>query len=301
MSTVYWTNGKKYPELSAAQIDAEWGHSVAANSGDAAIKMVNFAFEFYSVARTNIINSQADDLPRARSMDEAITDAGPEGSGLFGVNDLKEAFEHLVANGDRWKDEATSSFMRRDKGLVHFFNIDFVNNIVGPVSVVNFLQKCDENMVKVHDAIEGFIAQRDIAQKEKRTENWDCIATALGEIDAWSERVKPFLWWAPATATWMGRTGNFSGVLDNINGGVLAYYSMGGSGAGEGLKLAVAGLQEALDWVPVLGEFYARVVEMVPHWMRMMVRVNDARARGADRAAVGANPDLPDKNHDNRR
>lgn len=276
MPNPYW-DGTRQAHLDRSQITASWGARGTAHSG-ASIAFVNRAFEIYYQALQKI--GECPDPDQSRQMLESLHDAARTGWG-WGVSDLEEAFEHLHSNGGRWTDEDTKNYYGgRDKV--------FQRGIVtAPVSIVNFMNAVDDRVSELRSVMENYQRQtRDLARAQE-ADDWERVGTILGEVKSWGERAKPLVWFAPRVERGVSGAVSLAGALGRIHTGLTTYTRAREAGFDSGTATALTALRTAVGWVPVLGDFYGKAVEMIPGltiWFRNLIRDHTARIDRASRA-----------------
>ncbi len=276
MSNPYW-NGVQKAHLTQEQVTAAWGRRGTPHSLTA-IAFVNRAFEIYYDAMQKI--QECPDHAQATLMFKELRDAATEGWG-FGISDLEEAFEHLHANRGRWTDGATRNYYGGPNKVFHRAIV------TAPVSIVNFMNAVDSRMSRLRTVVQNFDRQTRELARAQQAEDWDRVGKILGEIKKWGERAKPFLWFAPRAEARVGQASSFAGVLSQIHTGLTIYTRSRQAGFSEGMSTAITALRTAVGWVPVLGSFYGKAVEMIPGlatWYRGLI---ENRIRQIERAAAG--------------
>ena len=281
MSNTYWQGGEQVT-LTRDMITAAWAQPGVSNSGRG-IALANRAFDLYYHARRNI--DACPDAAHKNAMDRELVDAATTGWGT-GVDDLQEAFQHLASNGGRWTDEATENYYPQRTGVFPLSQAG-AGIVLGPQAMVNFLDACDKKVKTLKDACEHFNTQTAILEQAQQADNWSRVGTVLGEVNVWGDRAKPFLWMAPATQERLGRVVGFAGTLGNIHSGLTTYVNARKAGMDQGLSAGLGALQTAIGWVPVLGGFYGKAIEMIPGLVTWYRGLLDDRIRRIDAASRG--------------
>lgn len=266
MSNPYW-NGTQKAQLDRAHIRASWGAAGVAHSGTS-IALANRAFDIYYRAHQNI--QACPDARQKSAMQRELQDAARTGWSVLGrhPDDLEEAFNHLAANAGIWTDDETANYYG---GRNKVFQGALVR---GPVSVVSFLNAVDGKMNTLRQAVQNFDTQRRNLQRAEQGDDWTRVGTVLGEIKTWGERAQPFLWLAPAVQQRMGTTVSFAGALSNIHSGMTTYARARAQNFPQGAAIAIGAMRTAIGWVPVLGDFYGRAIDMIPGlaaWFRGLI------------------------------
>ena len=276
MPTAYW-EGTRQAQLTRSQVTASWGRPGVAHSGTS-IGFANRAFEIYHSAHQSI--SRCSDYGHQRQMMSSLHDAARTGWGL-GVDDLEEAFQHLDSNGGRWTDNATKSYFGGRNKVFHS------TLVTAPVSTVNFMNAIDSRVAELRTIMNRYHQQARTLSRAADGHQWAQVGTGLGEIKSWGERAKPFLWMVPTVQDRLGQAVSFTGVLSNIHSGLNTYGLSIRAGFDSDTATAIAALRTAMGWVPVLGDFYGRAVDLIPGlrvWFQGLIR---DYCRRIDRAASG--------------
>ena len=276
MSNPYWSGAQK-AHLTPAQISAPWGRPGKAHSLRS-IAFVNRAFEIYYEALQRI--GRCPDPEQARQMLASLHDAARTGWG-FGVSDLEEAFEHLHDNRGRWTDKATKNYYGGPNKVFQGAIIE------APVSIVNFMNAVDARLKELRRVVDRYHQQVRDLENAQRQDDWTRIGRITWEVKRWGERAKPFLWYAPYVQTRLGQVVSFAGALGRIHTGLTMYTRAQQAGFDRDAAAGLAALRTALTWVPVLGRFYGKAVEMIPGlvtWFRGLI---EDRIRRLERAAAG--------------
>ncbi len=264
MSNDYW-DGVRQASLTRQQITASWAAVGVEHSGDA-IALANRAFEIYFQAHQRI--SDCTNAAHQGQMLESLRDAATTGWGT-GIDDLEEAFEHLVQNGGRWTDNATENYYGGPQKVFQGAQIT-----TGPTSCVNFLDATDSKMSDLKDILEQYRGQVRRLSEAQGRDDWRTVGTVLSEIETWGGRAKPPLWWAPNLQRSVGTAVTFADALSNIHTGLTTYGSAVGAGFDNRTAAALVALRTAVGFVPVLGSFYAAAIDMIPGlaiWFRGLV------------------------------
>ena len=277
MSNNYWS-GTQQAQLDRSQITAHWGAGGVSFS-TRSINFVNRAFEIYYQAHQNI--NACPDTEHSTLMLRQLQEAGRSGYSILGEqpDDLEEAFQHLVNNSGTWtNDETRSYFGGREK----VFNASIVT---APVSIVSFMNAVDSKMATLHQALENFNTQAQNLQRAQQSSDWGRVGTILGEINTWGGRAKPFLWTAPALERHAGTAVSYVGALSNIHSGMTTYVQAQRAGFPQGTAAAIGAMRTAVGWVPVLGSFYGKAIDMIPGLVTWFQGIIDNRVRQLDAAS----------------
>jgi len=277
LSNQYW-EGSRQASLEGSQISAAWGRP-GVEHGGSAISLANRAFEVYYSAYRNIAASAG--ATHYSQMLAALQDAARAGWGS-GVSDLEESFDHLTSNGGRWTDNNTKNYYG---GPNKIFQRTLVT---GPEGPVNFLNAVDSKIEVLRGVYTQYNSQVQQLTTAVAADNWTQIGETLGDIKTWGERAKPFLWWAPAYEQRAGQLVGLADVLGNIHTAATMYTNSRAAGFDPRSAAALTALRTAVGFVPVLGDFYGRAVEMIPGlaaWFRGLIQ---ERVRRIDAAAAEA-------------
>lgn len=262
--------------LTLDQVSADWG---SGSHCATRLDLANTAFDIYYRAMRNIQAVQ-DPTHRSRMQDKLIA-ARQSGFG-WGVNDLEEAFEHLADNNGTWSDDNTKTYFGGRRKCIARSLIS-----QSPEAMVNFLNEVDDGMNEMSKVMEEFGEQAELIKRGQRRDDWATIGTALGRVKTGTELAKPWMWTAPATQQWAGRVVSFTDVAGKIHSGATMYTRSRQAGFTSREAAALTAMQTAVGFVPVLGSFYSKAVEMIPGlvtWYRGLI---ENRVRQIDRAARG--------------
>ena len=273
-SAVDYIAGITQPELTQDNVMAPWG------TGDRCMNklaMANRAFELYYIAVERIDRIHETELRQKAS--KQLSDCLTSGCGS-GVSDLKEAFEHLAENHDEFSDENISAYFPGPGKC-------FVGNALvhGPTFAVNFLNAVDKGMETLRTASEQLGVYSDTIKASAQREDWEKVGKTLGKIKTAAQAVKPWLWDTPNVEQHAGRVVTFANVLGNIHAGATVYGKSLRAGFDSDTSAAIGAIRTAVGFVPVLGSFYGKAIEMIPGlavWFNGIIR---DRVRRLDRIA----------------
>lgn len=286
MSNKYW-NGTEHAVLRKSDVRANW---INASQGARGLKVTNKAFCIWYHARQT--TRKASD----RKMTKSLVDCGTTGCG-FGVDDLEEAFAHLIKNNGKWTDNTSTSFMYNGKSG------DYTGSGRGlhiphdsmPPSCSRFLGAVDKVLPKLQTAMRSYQTQCAALQsiRLKPTSpksDWEKLNENLGKMKKAAEKVSKYAWLAPPvltfklpsnTAGWktirsveeateklsrrMDQSVKFLDAVGKINDSLTIYVQATQAFDGDRrMGVAFAGLSLALTYVPVLGGFYGEIVKRIP-------------------------------------
>jgi len=255
----YWY-GNEQAHLAKGEIIASWGHE---EHSETSRKFCNHAFRIFYLGRQQDLRLENRD--HAGKIRRLLEDCGTTGWGS-GVEDLQEAFEHFGENGGFWRDEETSLYQGGAGKAFHKL-------VTGPVSIVNFMNAIDKKGVSVlANTVRSYKRQ---VEKLKRLElksvskgrivdEFDKSAKIIGEIHTAANRVKPWLWTAPAWQKHVSALVSVTDVISKMQGGAITFTAYRMAGFDDTQSLAFAAMRQALSVVPVLGSFYQEAIDMIP-------------------------------------
>jgi hypothetical protein len=224
----YW-NGTTCAKLTADQICAQLLRKDIFYHRDWSISRWNLAFSLYYDGMATIkafkeVNPYADFGPtvsvsRERGrltqlMEKDIHDAAETGWGP-GVSDLREAFEHLAANNDRWLDTNTRTY-DGPLGRIHGLG----PSCTTAQCAANFLFAYEERVKEIGEKLQQMKAGLSRAERlVKRVENsntvgtqeWNEFGSCLGNVKTYSGQVEKSLWLLRPN---FDPDGNTSGALE---------------------------------------------------------------------------------------
>lgn len=271
-----YKSGAIQAKLDTSTVTAQWGQPGVAHSLTA-IGFCNKAFEIYYNSAQNIATLEDTKLRTAAW--KKLRDCASEGWGI-GVWDLNDAFDHLAENGGVWKDEHLSNYYGGPKRGYNAI-------VKAPRSIVNFMDAVDGGLSFLEKVYAHYAQQAKKIADAAKKDHWELVGIGLGELKNKGEIVQPWLWNAPNAERYLGRAVKFADVLGNIHAGATVYVKSQQAGLGEGASRAIGIMRTAVGFVPVLGGFYGKAVEMIPglaNWFRGLIQ---DRVRMLDRISRG--------------
>lgn len=273
-SAVDYIAGVAQPELTQDNVTAPWatGHRCINK-----LAMANRAFELYYTAVERIDRIHETELRQKASKQLYYCLTSGCGSG---VSDLKEAFEHLAEHHDEFRDENMSPYFPGPGKC-------FVGNALvhGPTFAVNFLNAVDRGMQALKATSDELGTYSDQINVSIQRDDWDNVGRALGKIKKSAETIKPWLWDTPTAVKHAGRIATFANALGNIHAGTTTFANSRRAGFHDDMSAAIGAIRTAVGFVPVLGSFYGKAIEMIPGlatWFNGIIR---DRVRRLDRIA----------------
>ncbi|MCB1024207.1 MAG: hypothetical protein KDB79_07450, partial [Acidobacteria bacterium] len=190
MSNKYW-KGLEHAVLKKEDVSANW---INTRSGLKGLAATNKAFCIWYHGRKTTGDAFS------TRMTKSLEDCGTSGWGL-GVNDLEEAFAHLIKNNGKWTDNTSSSFMYNGKlggGMIDSSSI--------PPSISEFLSAVDKLLPKLTEAMTKYQTSCAQLQSIKLTptsppSDWEKMNKTLGTIKSAAENVGKYAWLAPPIIT----------------------------------------------------------------------------------------------------
>jgi len=276
--TDYWA-GNRLAHLERTDISAGWGSG--SHSGTR-IVFVNEVFQFWHDARQNIRSCL--DATHKQAMTRELEDAGRTGWGVGLNDDLEEAFQHITNNRGRWTDNYTTNYFGGQNKVFRRGGL-----VEAPGSVVTFANAVDGKFATLRSAMNDFNQQTQTLDRQLTTSrtDWDTIGTALTQVKNWGERAKPFLWARPRVQARVGTAVSFTNALGNIHSGLTTYTSARRAGFPQGPAAAIGVLRTAVSYVPVLGNYYGGMVDLIPNLRTWFSNLIEQRIRRIDRASRG--------------
>jgi hypothetical protein len=277
-SNRYW-NASDQASIQQSGVDADWGRPGVPYSS-VAVGCLNFAFEVFYTAKTNIL--QCEDASQRAGMLSKLHDAATNGWGR-GVQDLDDAFEHLIANGGRWTDSHTSNYYGGPGKIFKPANMI----LEAPTAAVNFLDSVDDKMKSLREAIAQFSSQAQQVTQAQQANDWARASTALNGIKDYGGRVKYLLWWAPRARMVVERANSFAGILGEFTSALDLYQRGLQAGLPREVSASLVALRTAMQFVPVLGSMYGQIVDGIPGLVEWFRNLNEEYFRRIDRATRG--------------
>lgn len=254
---------EKQAILTADDVDAKW------KSQSRALPLLNLSFELYYQAYKTI--EQLDDQVLRRSLSKAVN-TGNWGvvTGWGKLDTLSEGFDHLGKNDGRWTDEETWNYYG---GPGKIGGSDFALATV-PLCAANFLGAVDDATEELRDALGSFAQGLGKLKEGNDDSNWKKVGEGLEAVEKYGGYAKPLLWVAPKALS------EFGDNLLEWNGKVLKAHGLASkfmiaAASNQPVpELLIAGLSEVLNYAPVIGGFYGKIVAEIPgmakHWTEFM-------------------------------
>jgi hypothetical protein len=254
--------GRKQAILAADDVDAKW------KSEPRALEFLNLSFEIYFSAYNAVEGTDNNDGLRQSLRKAVNTGNFTVVTGWGKVDKLSEAFDHLEQNNGRWKDEQTWNY---NGGPGRIGGNVFA---IVPLCAANFLGAVNDAMEKLRGALDGFAEGLGKLKEGKEESNWKKAGEGLEAVEKYGGYAKPLLWVAPETLS------KYGDQLLEWNGRLLKAYGwadkfmLAATSKQPVPELLLAGLSEILNYAPVIGGFYGRIVAEIPalakHWTEFM-------------------------------
>ncbi len=287
MSNIYW-NGEKHAELKREDVTADW-----INQGGSSTRGLEATNKAFCIWYNGVQTLQS---AYSSEMEESMTECATSGWGM-GVDDLEEAFEHLVTEGGKWTDDTSSSQTYNGRGI-------YVSNKAIPPSATNFLKAVDKLTEELSPALQVYsrlsesikFLANDLFDNGLSTDNskMNMIKMHIESINNEAKKIKPHMWitqplidpipLAPkklpnfakmskfadridpsdAVIHRMAKPVKFIDAVDKIDKSLKMYIKASTTFGDEKVGMAFAGITFALTYVPILGGFYGRMVSEIP-------------------------------------
>lgn len=284
-----YSSGTTLAEVSQTTIDASWAHEPGA--GDR-IRTLNAAFKIFHRCRQHIEQVSHFDWNASWRMWKELEDAGDSGYGT-GVQDLDDAFRHLIANQGRWKDENTKAYWGHCFPSVYPYSV-----VNAPAAAANFLSAVNSKLAKLQQIAGAHQAARLRAEAANNARDWRSLAAALEDVKSAADSAEPFLWILPEQITTADWYESLSGILEVIDtaidvlnqarDGLSTYAAARQAGLNAPAAAAWSAVGQAVSYLPVLGDFYAEIVRQSPALIASMRTLFETAHRKWERAAAGA-------------
>jgi hypothetical protein len=250
----YW-NAIQKAVLDISNVRASWGQ------GDYCLNKValmNGAFDIYYSARTSI--NRCPDADQTSKMLAELEGSATDGWGS-GVQDLDDAFEHMVSNSGVWTDEHVSDYHRGPESVWQG-NRHFIQE--GPAAGVNFLNSVNGKMAQLKSIFAKYEEQSGNLRQQYEHREWERAGDTLEEIEDYAGKAESLLWWAPTARDWAGRVSSFAGVAADMHTALTTYEQGLQAGFPSNTAATIVALQYAMKFVPVLGSFYGQLAGAIP-------------------------------------
>lgn len=260
--------GNEQASLDEGDVDARW------KSERGALSTLNKAFEIYYNARKAIRN--VDDDETRGLLERNLTKAAKYWYFLYyaprKVSTLVDAFDHLDEKEGRWTDESTGAYNQPGDGILG-------NNVrvpVVPACAANFLKAVDENLEELHEALDGFAKGLGKIKEGSDDTAWEKVGKGLEAVEKYGKYAKPLLWLAPEALKEGGETLlEWNEKIAKVHGYGTKLMTIGASNQPLD-DFIIIGLTEVLNYAPVIGGFYGKIVAEIPGFAAHMEEFADS-------------------------
>ena len=252
--------GNQLAEVDKEDVSAAW------KSEPKALALLNKAFEIYydGYNATKRVDDPQYQRELQRSLDKAAKYWYPLYSMFGKVNTLVDAFEHLDKNDGRWTDENTGSYNGGVGGTGYVAPV--------PSCAASFLRAVDDDIKELKECL-GNIAEgigKVTEASEGDDTNWEKVGKGLEAVEKYGKYAKPLLWLAPESLQKAGETVlEWDEKIGKAHGYATKLMTIASSNRPMDEFLFTA-ITEVLQYVPVLGGFYGKIVSEIPgmavHW-----------------------------------
>ncbi len=142
-----YSEGAQQASLSRDQIQAGWGRGDGAG---ARIRVLNEAFRLYHRYRNRIERLARRDWGTSWAMLRELEDAGDTGWDS-GVQDLDDAFQHLIKNSGQWTDQSSRAYWGLNEPSVYRVQV-----LDAPAAAANFLAAVNGKLKRLGDLAAEF-------------------------------------------------------------------------------------------------------------------------------------------------
>jgi hypothetical protein len=251
-------HGVVQAQLDQKDVRAAWINKPRADVG---LVLLNKAFEIYHLAY-NAISDVTDtdlNLELTHNLDKAAK-AGWNPTSLWGnVHCLEDAFQHMEKNDGCWTDTNTDLYKGGRDTFVgpHFQAVSIV-----PSCAVSFLEAVDADQSKLRDCLDN--CHHGLKELTESADRWEQLGEALKGVEKYSKYAKPLLWLTPkplqeafgTVVEWDKRIDDIHGKIDTI-----IAYGTSNHPVEDGV---FQGLVAVLQYVPVIGPSYGKIVAQIP-------------------------------------
>lgn len=286
----YWIGAEKV-EFAATDVEAP---TIKADSkfDPYILGVMNNAFRIFYDARQLI--SRVSDYTVKRAMTADLDEVARTGWGM-GVNDLKEACEHLADNGGKWKDDNTSSWGWHTSGQIGGLSRHAqIGYVKVPISLENFLDALNAKAVTLNaqltalrqhgSAVVTKVATSvgDQALPTVGTPEWTAFGNGLKQVNKAQDGIKAMLWLAAVSEhstmnTTSVKLGKVLDAIGKVRGACESFDSASRAGYGTVESMAFAAIAEGLGCIPVLGAYYQAAFGLIPGITAGMIAIVQRR------------------------
>jgi hypothetical protein len=301
-ATMEWTAANRI-YIDIGHIGADW--RTTPNAGRRVAFMNRCLCIFYK-AIENIENNE--DFSHGRAMRRELDALASAGAGWSDVSDFNEALTYLDSHS-LWTDNGTSRYEGGNDKI-------FPYTVEAPSAFVNFGTGLDEKMARLASDFRVHANAAESATANADTGSWDACRGNLERIKTVADRVKDFLWLMDAAAlgasrevqefmsttsrylgTATGTAGKFVDIVGRIDAVARHRIEMqqatSGVAGAEGIVNAFTIFRATVDFLPVLGGFYAQALDAAPGLISSFRRSLEFHLGRADRASRGLDPTPP--------
>jgi hypothetical protein len=251
-------HGVVQAKVDQTDVHAAWINLQRADKG---LNLLNKAFEIYHLAY-NAISDVTDaflNLELMQSLDKAAKSGRNPTSFWGNVHCLEDAFKHLDKNNGCWTDTNTDFY---PGGPDTFVGPQFCSVSIVPSCAVSFLKAVDLNQGKLREYLGN--CHDGLKELTESADHWEQVGEALKGVEKYSKYVKPLLWLTPkalqeafdTVVEWDEKIDGIHGKIDTI----IAY----GTSNHPAEDAVFQGLVAVLQYVPVIGPSYGKIVAQIP-------------------------------------
>ena len=248
--------------------------------GDEFKKLVEFVNRCLCVYWKSLkgVNAQADEKTAA-NMRRELDKLASEGWGMGRANDLNEALDGLQYTR-AWTDDDLSRYYGGKDQI-------YDKHVWAPGAFVNFAQAFDKKMKQLKGDYRDHMKLVDAVTTDADTDSWVAAKEKLAKIKGIADKVKDYGWLldaavigeSQATRDFMEATSKYLGsgaksaatfvdIVTRVDATLTMYQKMraqlGNNAGAERTAQVLAGLRLVIEFAPIIGSFYAAMLDAIP-------------------------------------
>ena len=222
------------------------------------------------------------------SANACVFEAARWGYGSGGMDDFHDALHHLYTRrrfrgGDEWWWNS-SSVVVSDSGMR------------APKPFVEFAAAMKKHTSKLNDHAKEIVSLKKQAAQQGRASEWEDLGETMEDIESEAEDAIEYLWLLPDekeiefAKNGLGKIASYAGALGKVHKAATLVVDFTSRDEAVRFQAQATVFKEALQFVPVLGSYYAAAVDAGLKVIKFVNQKFDQESDRAWRASIGRDP-----------